>query len=285
MREKKQRDEAHRGHSEGERGQVRVEPLTVRFANWAVRNVALGILGTLLSTAAIAGAAYLLYGAQHEIDEQNKVIQEFRADSIAWKRASEMRSIYSAGWFSKKENNDHLYQLIQAISARQTQPELDPQLVRSQISWCTDAVAVLISEEGQIGAFDINDKFVAKHQSLLVAYYASTREIIDSASGIIRSWKEDAAGTRKQKLQNMAGKVATAMKAEASLTGFGKQIKDYGIQKDEDSRENFEAAQHKYREIEIKKYLSITGLVAGIIILLVSILILARQSSGIRRVG
>lgn len=274
MRNRRPPTPGYRGRGPQGQKSASEAPWYAQIADWAVQNVVLGIVATLLSTAIIGGGAYLLYDRQSALDDIDPVLQELANRGDELMRGTEMTSVYNRGWNSDKRNMAHASELLKTLVARKKANQaLDDSFAGPAIDWCTSAITQLESERAKIQTYIIHDEFSVKDQSILVSEYAATIKLIAAIREMMIAWSRETAEKRDVRLQTVENEARDASNAESQLMAMAAQWHSYWDSKLREDQIKKDHARHRLHEIGIKTDLAFVGIFIGILLFVPSIAI------------
>jgi hypothetical protein len=231
------------------------------------------IVTAILSVGLISGSTYLLFGYQNELETIERVNSEFEIVNVQYSSYDKMANVVKTAPLTDEQIYTEI-DTINALKENKTKAKLDEEFVEFTINWCDNLLMELATAKGTISGFVFQKNSVYgfyETQLILLSKYDSDISAVQEIKSLVVEWESldiPAKSSRISEIENLV--TVQVEKLQAGMSRIQQSMASSQVKIDALNKFIVES-DRAYNRLQIKLTVSIIGIIAGLLLLVVII--------------
>ena len=238
----------------------------------------IGLITTaIFSIGLVGGFGFLLFDSQNELNKMAQRNAEIEKQTAEINLGIEMAIIGGSGWYSDNTNGMILGTAIGLLEASLPYDDLDDSFAEKTINWSLMSLEQLNSEEEKIRSYSFTEKALQQSQLATLKVYDTQIILIQEILELSQRWENNNLSERQSQFNVLQLKWIDNKASVSALDSTRSQLyaeKETAIKQ---SELKLEEIKDDYNSFNARFWLSVAGVMAGLILLFGSIAYLVKK--------
>lgn len=230
------------------------------------------IISIILSSVIIGSAGYLLFDARSELHRISKSEPSYEKIISEENFVIEMWEINNLGWFSPAlANMKKLGILVDRLGKLKDSSTLNPSIERISIAFFSESITKLSVQRAKIAGFYFTNEQFKQQQRSLIEFHDTLILTIRELLGMTKNWNKEKVNVRNARWESVSMSMLKCLQASNSNSIELKQMLADSELRLREMEKAFKFNQNERQMCWTRVYLSIIGLIFGIVVMIVII--------------
>ena len=238
----------------------------------------IGLITTaIFSIGLVGGFGFLLFDSQNELNKMAQRNAEIEKQTAEINLGIEMAIIGGSGWYSDNTNGMILGTAIGLLEASLPYDDLDDSFAEKTINWSLMSLEQLNSEDEKIRSYSFTEKALQQSQLATLKVYDTQIILIQEILELSQRWENNNLSERQSQFNVLQLKWIDNKASVSALDSTRSQLyaeKETAIKQ---SELKLEEIKDDYNSFNARFWLSVAGVMAGLILLFGSIAYLVKK--------